>query len=76
MVSAAFSLIGEMFAGADDDPPTEQLAGAFRARLSDCMEKAEDGSLKMTITLPDDAFLDDMARSLAEMLGTGLNPSP
>lgn len=76
MVSAAPALIGEMFAGADDDPQTEQSAGAFRARLSDCMEKAEDGSLKMTITLPDEAFLDNMARSLAKMLGTGLNPSP
>ena len=76
MVSAAFTLIGEMFADADDNPQTAQLAGAFKARLSDCMEKAEDGSLKMTISLPDDAFLDDMARSLARMVGAVLKPSP
>jgi hypothetical protein len=76
MVSAAFAFIGEMFADADDDPQTEQLAGAFKARLSDCMEKAEDGSLKMTIALPDEAFLDDMARSLAKMAGVGLKSSP
>jgi hypothetical protein len=40
------------------------------------MDKAEDGSLKMTITLPDEAFLDSMARSLARMAGTGLRSSP
>jgi hypothetical protein len=40
------------------------------------MEKAEDGSLKMTIALPDEAFLDDMARSLAKMAGVGLKSSP
>ncbi len=76
MVSAAFALIGEMFADAEDDPQTAQLAGAFKAKLSDCMEKAEDGSLKMTITLPNEAFLDNMARSLARMAGTGLKSSP
>jgi superfamily II DNA/RNA helicase len=76
MVSAAFALIGEMFAGTDDDAQSAQLAGAFKAKLSDCMEKAEDGSLKMTITLPDETFLDNMARSLAKMAGTGLKSSP
>lgn len=76
MVSAAFALIGEMFADADNDLQTAQLAGAFKAKLSDCMEKAEDGSLKMIITLPDETFLDNMARSLAKMAGSGLKPSP
>jgi hypothetical protein len=75
MVNAAFALIGAMFADADNDPTTAQLASAFKTRLSDCMEKAENGSLKMTITLPDEAFLDNMARSLAKMVGSGLKPS-
>jgi hypothetical protein len=39
--------------------------------LSDCMEKTEDGRLSMTITLPNEAFLDSMARSLAGMVGLG-----
>ena len=72
MVGAAFALIGEMFADAGDDPQTAQLAGVFKARLNDCMEKTEDGSLKMTITLPDEAFLDSMSQSLARMVGAGL----
>jgi hypothetical protein len=61
--------MGEMFA--DDDAEIEQLAAAFKARLSDCMQKTEDGHLKMTITLPDESFLDNMARSMARMAHAG-----
>jgi superfamily II DNA or RNA helicase len=67
MVSAAFAFIGEMFTDKEADAEIEQLSGAFKARLSDCMQKAEDGSLKMTITLPDEADLEKMARALARM---------
>jgi hypothetical protein len=35
------------------------------------MEKEEDGSLKMTISIPDETFLDNMAQSLARMVGAG-----
>jgi hypothetical protein len=47
------------------------LAGAFKSKLSDCMEKDEDGSLKMMISIPDESFLDNMAKSLARMVGAG-----
>jgi hypothetical protein len=70
MVSAAFAFMGEMFAD-DDDAEVEQLAGAFKARLGDCMQKTEDGQLKMTITLPDETFLDNMARAMARMANAG-----
>jgi SNF2 family DNA or RNA helicase len=71
LVGAAFAFIGEMFADQSDDDGLEQLAGAFKTRLGDCMEKTADGRLNMTITLPDEAFLDTMARSLARMVGLG-----
>jgi SNF2 family DNA or RNA helicase len=70
MVSAAFAFMGEMFAD-DDAAKVEQLAGAFKARLGDCMQKTEDGQLKMTITLPDETFLDNMARAMARMANAG-----
>ena len=60
-----------MFSGEDEAGEVAQLAGAFKAKLSDCMEKEEDGSLKMTISIPDETFLDNMARSLARMAGAG-----
>jgi len=71
LVGAAFAFIGEMFSAREESEEMARLAGAFKAKLSDCMEKAEDGSLKMTISLPDEAFLDNMARSLAQMVGAG-----
>jgi superfamily II DNA/RNA helicase len=70
MVSAAFAFMGEMFAD-NDDAEIEHLAGAFKASLGDCMQKTEDGQLKMTITLPDETFLENMARSMARMAGAG-----
>jgi hypothetical protein len=69
LVQAAFSFIGEVFAGQAADERTEMLAGAFKAKLGECLEKTPDGRLSMTITLPDEAFLDTMARSLAGILG-------
>ena len=68
---SAFAFIGEMFATKEESEEMTQLAGAFKAKLSDCMEKADDGTLKMTISLPDEAFLDNMARSLAQMVSVG-----
>ena len=71
LVGAAFAFIGEMLSGKDESDEVAQLAGAFKSKLGDCMEKEEDGSLKMTISIPDETFLDNMARSLARMVGAG-----
>jgi len=71
LVGAAFAFIGEMFPDTDEDGSdgTAQLTGAFKAKLSECLERDGDGNLKMTIALPDETFLDNMARSLARMVG-------
>ena len=71
LVGAAFAFIGEMFSTREESEEMDRLTGAFRAKLSDCMEKADDGTLKMTISLPDESFLDNMARSLAQMVSAG-----
>ncbi len=71
LVGAAFAFIGEMLSDKDESEEVAQLAGAFKSKLTDCMEKAEDGSLKMSISIPDESFLDSMAQSLARMVGAG-----
>jgi superfamily II DNA or RNA helicase len=71
LVGAAFAFIGEMFSTNEASDEIEQLAGAFKSKLDDCMIKGEDGSLKMTVAIPDEAFLDNMARSLAQMVSAG-----
>ena len=74
LVGAAFAFIGEMLADQADGDGLEKLAGTIKAKLGDCMEKTADGRLNMTITLPDEAFLDTMAHSLASMVGLGAKP--
>jgi superfamily II DNA/RNA helicase len=71
LVGAAFAFIGEMFSADEESEEVANLAGAFKSKLGECLEKAEDGSLKMTISLPDETFLDGMARSLARMVNAG-----
>lgn len=71
LVGAAFAFIGEMLAEKAADAQMEAMAALFKTRLCECMEKTEDGRLKMTVTLPDQAFLDTMARSLAGMAKLG-----
>jgi len=47
------------------------LAKTFKKRLSGCLDNEEDGSLKMTITLPDEFMLENLAKSLAKMASAG-----
>lgn len=71
LLGAAFTFIGEMFPEKEETAQTIQMAETFKMRLSECLEKGEDGELKMTITLPDEAVLDNLAKSLARMANTG-----
>lgn len=71
LVGAAFAFIGEMFAADEESEEMARLSGAFKAKLSDCLEKGEDDTLKMTVSIPDETFLDNMARSLARMASAG-----
>lgn len=72
LVGAAFAFIGQMFAEKAADEQMQNLIDAFKLKLSDCLEKTEDGRLNMTITLPDEVFIETLARSLAGMVGAGL----
>jgi len=44
----------------------------FRKRLSEYLDRDEKGHLKMTITLPGESVLDNLAKSLAQILGSGI----
>jgi SNF2 family DNA or RNA helicase len=71
LVGAAFAFIGEMFSSADETEKIVTLTEAFRTKLSECMERNEDGSLRMTISMPDETFVHHMAKSLAQMVSAG-----
>ena len=68
LIGAAFAFIGEMFAGTDEPDQTVQLAETFKSRLSEGLEKGEDGKLTMKISFPDEGALDNLAKSLALMV--------
>ena len=67
LLGAAFSFIGEIFTGKEETEEAAQMTESFKNRLSECLDRGPDGSLRMTITLPDETVLDNFARSLAKM---------
>jgi hypothetical protein len=72
LLGAAFAFMGEMLSPKEESPETVQMAQMFQKRLSECLEKGEDGRLRMTITLPDESILNNLAKSLAQILGSSL----
>jgi superfamily II DNA/RNA helicase len=69
LLSAAFAFMGESLSSRDETEKTRQMTETFKNRLSECLDKDEKGRLKMTITLPDEAALNHLAKSIARMLG-------
>ncbi|HPN09644.1 MAG TPA: hypothetical protein PLU95_10105 [Syntrophales bacterium] len=71
MLGAAFAFLGEVFPGRGDTPESLRMAEVFREQLSQCLERSADGSLRMTVTLPDEAALNNLAHSLARIAAGG-----
>lgn len=72
LLGAAFALVSAMLPTAAETEEICQVAETLKRRLSQCVERDERGQLRMTITLPEESILDQMARSLAQILGQGL----
>lgn len=70
LLGAAFAFIGEMLPQREEKEQTLQLTETFRKRLSECLDKDDEGRLKMTITLQDESVLNNLAKSLAQILGS------
>jgi hypothetical protein len=70
LLGAAFAFIGEMLPKKEETEETFQMAESLKSRLSDCLEKDDKGQLKMTITFPDESILNNLAKSLAQILGS------
>jgi hypothetical protein len=45
----------------------EQKASEFKARLDECLEHDKQGRPRLTVTLPNEAALESLARSLAAL---------
>lgn len=68
LVAAAFTFFGEMIPQREPTNGAAQMAREFKARLDECLERDEQGRPRLTVTLPNEAALENLARSLAALL--------
>jgi len=69
LVAAPFTFLGEMIPQREPTNGAGQMAREFKARLDECLERDEHGRARLTVTLPNEAALENLARSLAALLG-------
>ena len=74
LLGAAFAFIGEMLPKKVETEEALHMASTLKNHLAECMEKDENGRLKMIITLPDESVLNNLAKSLTQILGSGWKP--
>jgi coenzyme F420-reducing hydrogenase delta subunit len=67
LVAAAFAFLGEMIPQRQPTNGAEQKASEFKTRLAECLERDEQGRPRLTVTLPNEAALESLARSLAAL---------
>ncbi len=70
LLGAAFSFISSMLPEQDDTEDIKQKTELFKKHLYECLDKDEDGNLKMTFNLPNKEVLDNMAKSLAKIMNS------
>ena len=70
LLGAAFSFISSMLPEQEETANIKQKTELFKKHLYDCLDKDEDGNLKMTINLPNKEVLDNLAKSLAQIMNS------
>ena len=75
LLGAAFHFLGQLVADETASPPPKQLVASLRDRLSDCVTEDENGQPRLTVSLPDRAALDDLAKTMARLLVAGQGQS-
>jgi superfamily II DNA/RNA helicase len=68
LLTAAFTLLGEMIPQREPTNGGGHMASDLKARLEECLERDEQGRPRLTVTLPNDAALENLARSMASLL--------
>ena len=68
LVAAAFAFLGEMIPQREPTNGTAKMAYELKGRLDECLERDEQGRPRLTVTLPNETALENLARSLAALL--------
>jgi len=68
LLAAAFSFLGEILPAGGSAAPAPQAVAVLKAGLAECVETAEDGKLRLAVTLPGMQSLDALAAALAKLM--------
>jgi SNF2 family DNA or RNA helicase len=68
LLAAAFTFLSEMIPRREPTNGATRMASDFKTRLHECLERDEQGRPRLTVTLPNEAALENLARSLAALL--------
>ena len=68
LLTAAFTFLGEMIPQQAPTNGASRMASEVKARLSECLERDEQGRPRLTVTLPNETVLETLARSLTALL--------
>jgi SNF2 family DNA or RNA helicase len=71
LLGAVFKFLGELVEGQARPAPPEPVVSQLRDRLGQCVTPDANGKPQLTITLPDSAALDGLAKTLAGLLVSG-----
>lgn len=70
LMGAAFEFIGQMIPAAPQNKETDQLTNDLLQRFEQCIETDDQGRPRLTVTLPDQSALKNLAQSIAQMMAT------
>jgi len=76
LLASAFGFLAQLVPPPTDSAATLALSSRMQEQLSHCMEKDEQGRMRMTITLPDPAFLASLSDALARLVGFSQQSNP
>lgn len=72
LLGAAFEFLGQLVVKESSAAPSEQVVTDLRNRLSECVEEdTATGQSRLTVTLPNQAALDNFALTMARLLAAG-----
>ncbi len=76
LVTAALSLAGELMTGSAGNAPAEEIVDDLTAKLTQCIDRDDQGRPQLKISLADDAALRGLATTLARLLSAATPTQP
>jgi hypothetical protein len=68
LLGAVFNFLGELVSESQAPAPSDEVVANLQSRLSACADEDSEGKQRLTLTLPNRAALDNLAKTLAHLL--------